>query len=222
MFPSKRLAALALPLASVLFAACSTSADESANAGSKTLYFSAIPDDNKTELAARYQLLADYLHDKLDVKVAYRPAANYSASIESFKAGDIQLAWFGGVSGVQAREAVPGAHAIAQGKVDPTYKAYFIANASAGLEPTDTFPMAMEGKTFTFGDEGSTSGRIMPQYFLTQATGKSPEEFFGHPNKFSGSHDRTAEMVQDGTVQCGALNYKTYDRLVAEGKIDAT
>ncbi|MDF1837313.1 MAG: putative selenate ABC transporter substrate-binding protein [Planctomycetota bacterium] len=219
---TRRTALFALPLAAMLtLVGCSSDSGDAAEASeSGTLYFSAIPDDNKTELAARYQLLADYLSEKLEVKVAYNPSSNYSASVESFKAGDIQLAWFGGGSGVQARTAVEGAHAIAQGKVDPQYKSYFIANVDSGLTPSDDFPMGMEGKTFTFGSPGSTSGRIMPEYFLKEATGKGPEEFFGHPNKFSGSHDLTAEQVQDGTVQCGAMNYKTYDRLVANGKID--
>jgi len=189
-------------------------------AGTPTLTFSAIPDDNKTELAARYQKLAEYLTAQLNVPVRYNPAASYTLSVEAFKAGDIQLAWFGGVTGVQARRAVEGARAIAQGKVDPQYKSYFIANASTGIQPSDTFPMGMRGKNFTFGSEDSTSGRVMPEFFLRQATGQSPAEFFGHANRFSGSHDRTAEMVQDGTMDCGALNYKTYDRMVAEGKID--
>lgn len=219
---TRRTALFALPLAAMLtLVGCgSDSADPAKAADSGTLYFSAIPDDNKTELAARYKLLADYLSEKLEVEVAYNPSSSYTASVESFKAGDIQLAWFGGGSGVQARVAVEGAHAIAQGKVDPNYKSYFIANVDSGLTPTDSFPMGMEGKTFTFGSSGSTSGRIMPEYFIKQNTNKGPEDFFGHPNKFSGSHDLTAEQVQDGTVQCGAMNYKTYDRLVASGKID--
>jgi phosphonate transport system substrate-binding protein len=220
---TRRTALFALPLAAAMLTmvGCGSDTDNAAEASdSNTLFFSAIPDDNKTELAQRYQLLADYLSEKLEVEVAYNPSSNYTASVEAFKAGDIQLAWFGGGSGVQARTAVEGANAIAQGKVDPQYKSYFIANVNSGLMPSEDFPMGMEGKTFTFGSSGSTSGRIMPEYFLKEATGKGPEEFFGHPNKFSGSHDLTAEQVQDGTVQCGAMNYKTYDRLVASGKID--
>ncbi|MEZ6004207.1 MAG: putative selenate ABC transporter substrate-binding protein [Planctomycetota bacterium] len=193
---------------------------EGSSASSEALVFSAIPDDNKTELRQRYNLIADHLSKELGIPVLYNPSANYDTSVAAFKAGDIQLAWFGGVSGVQARVAVPGAVAIAQGVVDPQYKSYFIANAAAGITPGDTFPMALAGQPFTFGDAMSTSGRVMPEFYIRKETGKSPEEFFGHPNKFSGSHDLTAEQVQDGTVMAGALNYKTYDRLVADGKID--
>ncbi len=220
-----RFASLCLPLIPLIFLGFGCGAKAQTNGAetdTPTLFFSAIPDDNKTELASRYQLLADHLSEKLGVPVSYNPSSNYTASVEAFKAGDIQLAWFGGATGVQARNAVKGAHAIAQGKVDPQFKSYFIAHVDSGLQPTESFPMEMANKTFTFVSSNSTSGRIMPEYFIRQASNQSPEEFFGHPNKFSTSHDLTAEQVQDGTVQCGALNYVTYDRLVAEGKIDAS
>lgn len=187
---------------------------------SKELRFTAIPDDNATELRARLQPVADYLADELGVAVTYVPVSNYSASVDAFKNGDVQLAWFGGLTSVQARAAVPGSRAIAQGAVDPKYKSYFIANASTGIEPSDEFPAEFEGLSFTFGSESSTSGRLMPEHFIRTYTGKSPSEFFGAANNYSGSHDKTALLVQAGTFDAGALNYKTYDKLVAEGRID--
>ncbi len=190
------------------------------SASSDTLRFTAIPDDNTTELREKFEPLAEHLTGVLGVPVRYVPTSSYVASVEAFKTGDVQLAWFGGLTGVQARAAVPGARAIAQGKVDPTFKSYFIAHASSGLEPGDDFPAAIAGKTFTFGSESSTSGRLMPEHFIRAHTGRSPEELFGAPNHYSGSHDKTALLVQAGTFQVGALNYKTYDRMVAEGKID--
>ena len=185
-----------------------------------TLYFSAIPDTETTELRERYALVAGYLTAQLGVPVEYRHAADYAASVEAFKNGDVQLAWFGGVTGVQARAAVEGARAIAQGAVDPTYKSYFIANASTGIQPSDSFPLEMRGRSFTFGSRSSTSGRVMPEHFIRQNTGQAPAEFFEHPDKFSGSHSSTWSQVQDGTVDCGALSYKEYDRKVATGDID--
>jgi len=203
-------------------AACGggSQAHEGAGAKPAVLAFSAIPDDNKSGLAERYGLVASYLTRELGIPVEYRPSSDYAASVESFKNGDVQLAWFGGVSSVQARQAVPGARAIAQGKVDPTFVSYFIAHQSTGIEPSDEFPQAMQGKTFTFGPRDSTSGRLMPEFYVRQHTGLAPEAFFGHPNKHSTGHDQTALEVQSGAVQCGALNYVTYDKLVKEGKID--
>lgn len=204
------VAALALALSS-----CSES-----SAGTRTLRFTAIPDHNSTELREKFEPLAEYLGEQLGVEVEYVPTSSYPASVDAFKNGDVQLAWFGGLTGVQAREAVDGARAIAQGKVDPHYKSYFIANADTGIERSDKFPMELAGKSFTFGSEASTSGRLMPSYFITKETGKSPEEFFGSPSNFSGSHDKTAKLVEAGTFEAGALNYKTYDKMVAKGDLD--
>jgi phosphonate transport system substrate-binding protein len=137
-----------------------------------------------------------------------------------FRNGDVQLAWFGGLSGVQARDTVPGAHAIAQGKIDPTFKSYFIANASTGLERSQDFPLAIADLSFTFGSQKSTSGRLMPESNIRRFSGKSPRDFFGTESSFSGSHDKTAKLVEAGTFQAGAMNFKTYDSMVAAGKLD--
>jgi phosphonate transport system substrate-binding protein len=186
----------------------------------EALVFTAIPDDNASALSARFQPLAEHLSAELGVPVRYLPTSSYAASVEAFKNGDVQLAWFGGLTGAQARGAVTGARAIAQGAVDPHFKSYFIANAATGIEPGDAFPQDLEGRTFTFGSADSTSGRLMPEHFLRLHTGRSPRELFGRESSFSGSHDKTAALVQAGTFEAGALNYKTYDRLVAEGAID--
>ncbi|MEZ6013494.1 MAG: putative selenate ABC transporter substrate-binding protein [Planctomycetota bacterium] len=203
-------------LAAGLLPGCSTSAPT----GDATLYFSAIPDANKTELDEGYGKVAAYLAKELGVPVKFRPAIDYSASVEAFKNGDIQLAWFGGVTGVQARRAVPGARAIAQGKVDPEYVSYFVANVATGIQPSASFPMALAGKRFTFGPETSTSGRVMPEFYIREATGKSPADFFGHANKHTKGHDITAKEVEAGTVDAGVLSYAKYDDMVAKGDLD--
>ena len=83
------------------------------------LAFTAIPDQNTTELQEKFKPLADYLSERLDVRVEYLPVRDYQASVELFRNGDVLLAWFGGLTGVQARQTVPGARAIAQGQADP-------------------------------------------------------------------------------------------------------
>jgi len=184
------------------------------------LKFTAIPATNTTELTFKFAPLAAHLSRELGVTVEYVPTADYDASVEAFINGDVHLAWFGGLSGVRARRAVDGARAIAQGRVDPQYRAYFVANPASGLEPGDSFPMGLEGKKFTFGSMGSTSGRLMPEHFIRANAKMSPKEFFGAEMHFSGAHDKTAQLVQDGTFDAGVMDYKTYDRLVAEKKID--
>lgn len=202
------LAALAL-----LTMACSSTPQRPA----EPLRFSAIPDQTTTELMEKFQPFARYLSEQLGVPVEYVPARDYQATVEMFKNGDVLLAWFGGLTGVQARAAVAGAQAIAQGDTDPKYYSYFIANRRTGLTRKDEFPMEISRFKFTFGSESSTSGRLMPEFFIRQATGKSPTEFFIHPVGFSGSHDKTAELVESGQYDVGVLNYLVYERRVREG-----
>ena len=208
---------LGVLLTGFLAAACSS---ESGAPGSKALRFSAIPDANTTELELKFGPLAEYLSEQLGVAFEYVPVASYDASVEAFRHGDIQLAWFGGLTGVQARAAVPGARAIAQGEIDPHFRSYFIAHSSSGIERSEEFPTALEGKSFTFGSSRSTSGRLMPDFFIREHTGRAPREFFDGAPGFAGNHDKTAELVQAGAFDAGAISYARYDQLVAEGKID--
>lgn len=190
------------------------------NAKPQVLRFSGIPNQNTTELTEKYAPLAKYLSEKLKVTVEYVPSVDYNAAVDSFKNGDLQLCWFGGFTGVQARAAVPEAKAIVCGVRDRAFKSYFVANQSLGLKPELDFPQTFKGKTFTFGSQQSTSGRLMPEYFIRSATKMSPKEFFGAEPGFSKSHDQTLELVAAGTFETGVVDYAVYDKRVKEGKID--
>ena len=195
----------------------------SAGAGSQALVITAIPDEKVSDQEARFQALKAYLAEKLDIKVEFSISKDYAASVQRFANGEVHMAWFGGFTGVQARERVKTARAIAQGNLDPQFKSYFIANASTGLSKSEEFPAeAIKDLTFTFGSPSSTSGRLMPEYFIKQSTGRSAADFFSKEVQFqkSGGHVATAEAVQAGSVQVGAINFKTYDSMVAEGKLD--
>ena len=189
-------------------------------AAAQTLVFTAIPDQDETALRERFNKVADYLASSLDVDVRYVPVKSYAAAVTAFRNNQVQLAWFGGLSGVRAREAVPGSQAIAQGIEDTQFQTYFIAHDSAGIEPSEDFPAGIAGKTFTFGSKGSTSGRLMPEYYIREHFGKPPREVFERVG-FSGSHSRTAALVAAGTYQVGALNFQVWKKEVEQGKVDA-
>lgn len=131
----------------------------------------------------------------------------------------MQFAWFGGLTGVQARLAVPGSQALAQGAEDVEFKSYFIAHASTGLKLAQEFPMDIEGKTFTFGARASTSGRLFPEHFIRQALGKEPDKVFSRVG-YSGDHSRTIQLVQSGAYQIGVLNHLVWNQEVKTGKVD--
>ena len=151
--------------------------------------------------------------------VKYLPVKSYPAAVTAFTNNQVQFAWFGGLSGVQARLAVPGSDAIAQGAEDVEFKSFFIANTATGLKASKDFPKDIAGKTFTFGARGSTSGRLFPEHFIRQATGKAPEQVFSRVG-FSGDHSRTIQLVQSGAFEVGVVNHLVWEQETKSGKAD--
>jgi phosphonate transport system substrate-binding protein len=193
-----------------------------ASATAETFVFTAIPDEDETKLVERFKGVADYLSQELDVEVRYIPVKSYAAAVSAFRNNQVQLAWFGGLSGVQARRLVPGSEAIAQGVEDEAFQTYFIANTSTGIEPADELSALednLKDKTFTFGSKGSTSGRLMPEFYIRDVFGAQPEDFFSRVG-FSGNHTRTLRLVEAGTYQVGALNFQVWEKELADGNID--
>ncbi|MBW4501855.1 MAG: putative selenate ABC transporter substrate-binding protein [Scytonema hyalinum WJT4-NPBG1] len=203
--------------------ACSPSTSGNSGTGAKEvkpLITGAIPDQDPEKLQRQYTKLASYLQKELNVPVEYKPVTDYTAAVTAFKVGDLDLVWFGGLTGVQARLQVPGAEAIAQRDVDEKFHSVFIANKKTNLKPfKDTADLQqLKGRTFTFGSESSTSGRLMPQHFLQQA-GVNLTDFKGQAG-FSGDHDKTIKFVEAGTYEVGALNEKVWQKRVNAKEVD--
>lgn len=175
----------------------------------------AIPDQNAADLTRNMDKMAEYLEAELGFQVEYVPTVDYAALVTAFERGEIHLAWFGGLTGVQARSVVDGAEAIAQRPRDEVFHSVFIAHKELGLKGLE----GLKGLSFTFGSESSTSGHLMPRYFLMEE-GVNPEaDFDGQPN-YSGSHDKTYKLVEAGTFQAGALNEAVWESAVKDGNVD--
>ncbi|MDD7941039.1 putative selenate ABC transporter substrate-binding protein [Actinomycetospora lutea] len=214
----RALFAIVLALVSVLVAACGGGAAEQP----RELVISAIPDQDPQKLQRLYGALSERLTRTLGVPVRYVPLTDYAASVTSYRRGDLDMVFFGGLTGVQARQQVPGSVPLAQRDVDERFRSVFIATTASGLAPATDVAGLREvgGRSLTFGSESSTSGRLMPQYFLDQA-GVGPNSFRG-PSGFSGSHDATIALVTSGAYEVGALNATVWDQRVAGGGVDTT
>ncbi|MBB6216300.1 phosphonate transport system substrate-binding protein [Anaerosolibacter carboniphilus] len=175
----------------------------------------AIPDQDASELQKNMEGVAKYLSEKTGLQVEFVPSVDYAALVTAFEREEMQLVWFGGLTGVQARNVVPGAEAIAQRPRDAEFQSVFITQKDLDVTKLED----LKGKTFTFGSESSTSGHLMPRYFLME-TGIDPvKDFNGQPN-FSGSHDKTIKLVESGAFETGALNISVWEKSVNEGKVD--
>ena len=188
-------------------------------ASAQVFVFTAIPDQDESKLQERFGAIGEYLSEALDVEVRYVPVKSYAAAVSAFRNNQVQLAWFGGLSGVQARALVPGSQALAQGVEDQAFWSYLIAHESTGLQAGDVIDENMRGMTFTFGSKSSTSGRLIPEFHLRERFNEAPEAVFERVG-FSGSHSRTLRLIESGSYQVGAINYAVWQRELEAGNID--
>jgi phosphonate transport system substrate-binding protein len=183
-------------------------------ADAPTLKIGTIPDQDPAKLQRQFGLVASYLNAKTGLKVEYVPVTDYTSAVTGYRVGDLDAVFFGGLTGVQAAKQVPGSVFLAQRDIDAVFRSVFIANKDFDGGPyKETKQLAgIVGESFTFGSEVSTSGRLMPQYFLFEA-GVKLNDFRGQPG-FSGSHDRTIRLVEAGTYTIGVLNKAVWDTAV--------
>jgi phosphonate transport system substrate-binding protein len=206
-----KLVSLAVASLSIL-GACSSEA-----AGPRPLRVSFLPDANPDELREKGDVFSAWLSAEIGIPVEVVPVTNYAAGVSAIVSGDQDLTWLGGVTTVQAMQQSEGkVQPLITRKSDLEFKSYFIVGE--GVEASSV--QDLKGKSFTFGSINSTSGCVMPQHFMQSEFGiANPEEFFASV-AYSGAHDKTAEQVASGVVDAGALNYKTYDSMIADGRID--
>ncbi len=179
------------------------------------LRVSAIPDENPNELLRIYTPFALYLAKELKMKVQFTPVVDYAATVEGLAARKLDLVWYGGFTSVQAVRRTNGtAKRLVLRQEDAEFKSVFIARPGSGINSLAD----LKGKTFSFGSVGSTSGHLMPRFFVLKA-GLNPERDFKQV-AYSGAHDATALWVESGKVDAGALNFLVWDKLVQTKKAD--
>jgi phosphonate transport system substrate-binding protein len=199
--------------AAAVFALAST-ASLNATAADAILRVSAIPDEAPTELQRKFTPLGKYLEAETGIKVVFTPVTDYATVVESLATKKIDLAWLGGFTFVQAKIRTNGtAIPIVQRAEDAVFTSKFIT-----ADPSIKSLADLKGKTFAFGAPSSTSGSLMPRFFLQQA-GLNPEKDFKNV-AFSGAHDATVAFVSAGKAEAGVLNASVWDKLVEQKKVD--
>ena len=180
------------------------------------LRVSAIPDEAPTELQRKFKPLGEYLSQATGMKVVFTPVSDYAAVVESLATRKLDLAWLGGFTYVQAKIRTNGtAIPIVQRAEDAVFTSKFIT-----ADPAITTLADLKGKTFAFGAPSSTSGSLMPRFFLQQ-DGLNPEKDF-KTVAYSGAHDATVAFVAAGKAEAGVLNTSVWDKLVESKKVDTS
>jgi phosphonate transport system substrate-binding protein len=178
------------------------------------LRVSAIPDEAPTELQRKFKPLGEYLEKKIGMKVEFTPVTDYAASVESLINHKLDMVWFGGFTFVQAKDRSKGAVTpLVQRDKDEKFQSVFITTDKSINKLED-----LKGHTLSFGSESSTSGHLMPRYYLLAAKVNPDTDL--KRIAFSGAHDATVAAVAGGKVDAGAVNISIWEKLVAAHKVD--
>ena len=172
-----------------------------------------LPEENPDSIKKRYTPLAQYLADNLQIPFELIISKDYNELVEQFANGKLDIAHFGGLTFLQAHQqadAIP----LVMRDIDVNFSTYFLAREHKHVEDLSTF----KGLPFSFGAKLSTSGHLMPRYFL-DTKGIKPENFFSDV-RYSGAHDKTALWVNDGTIELGAANSQIINSMFASGELD--
>ena len=196
-----------------LTSACSTK-NAGPSADPDKLIVALIPDENAATVIQDNQGLKDYLTEAFDKEIELVVTTDYSSMIEAARNDRLDLAYFGPLSYVLAKEVSdiePFAARIKGGT--KTYNSCIIGNTKKGVTSFDD----IKGTTFALGDPASTSSRLFPELTLAENGLTKGKDFQG---VFLGSHDAVALAVQNGNAQAGGMACPILKSLKKKGVID--
>lgn len=169
------------------------------------------PDRDKND--ATYRPLAEYLATKLGRKVELRTVDSWEGLAKSLANGETDLALMGPWGYVLANHQA-GAQVISTILYDgkPEYFAIMITHPNSGINS----PADLKGRSFAFGDKGSTSGYLIPlHYLMTQ--GITPEKYFS--KVVHTSHQAIETQVTQGVLDAGADYNRNRNAMIEQGLI---
>lgn len=203
--------------AGLILAAAAAAAAATATADDEPLRFGVglfQPDREKND--ATYRPLAEYLSNRLGRKVQLRTVDSWEGLAKSLANGETDIALMGPWGYVLANNA-SGAQAVAtilyEGK--PTYHAIIITHPTSGITRLEE----LKGRTFAFGDKGSTSGFLIPTHQLLKMGIQDPEKFFG--KTVYTKHQAIEMQVTRGEIDAGADYDRNRNGMIEEGLIKA-
>jgi phosphonate transport system substrate-binding protein len=203
-----------LALLAMLIAGCGSNHSTDDRADPPLLKVALLPDENAGTVIANNQKLKEYLEARLGKRIELVVTTDYSSMIEAMRHGRLDLAYFGPLSYVLAKQKSDiEPFAALKSKGSTTYQAVVIGNVAQGIERVED----LKGKDVAFGDTASTSSHLIPKAMLADRGLKAKTDYEDH---FVGAHDAVALTVQNGKAAGGGLSKPIFETLVERGTID--
>ena len=175
------------------------------------LRVSMIPTTDPSRMLREAEPLVKHFQQATGRRIELTIPQNYAAVVEAMVQGQVDLAHFGGFTFVQANRR-GGAVPLVQRERDRNFRSKLITARDDVKGLAD-----LAGKRLAFGDVNSTSGHLMPAYFMRRE-GVDAAVLDGA--LYTGGHDATALAVAQKKVDAGALDEAVWERLIQDGKVD--
>src|SRR5271166_1336681 len=176
-----------------------------------TLRLAMIPSTDPGKIVRDSQPLVKYLEKETGSRIELVVPTNYAAVVEAIANDRVDIAYLGGFTFVQASRRA-GVRPLVQRERDQNFHSVFITQPKSGINALAD----LKGHSFAFGDVNSTSGHLMPAYYM-RAANVDP----GVLTKalYTGGHDATALAVANKKVDAGAMDELVFGNMMKAGKI---
>lgn len=144
------------------------------------LNFGVIPAELAPNVRRDWQPFIDDMSKALGMKVNAFFASDYAAVIEGMRFNKVQLAWFGNKAAMEAVDRANGEVFARTMTLDgnPGYWSLLITHKDSGINSVED--VLRDGKKYIFGngDPNSTSGFLVPSYYVFAANKIDPKTYF--------------------------------------------
>ena len=187
----------------------------------KELNFGIISTESQANQKPIWEPFISAMSEEIGMPVKAFYATQYAGVIEAMRFGQVQLAQYGGKSYVEANE-IANAEVFAQTVNDDGTKGYYshlIMNknhpdlAKAKEMGGDKYVLENASNLqFAFNDFNSTSGFLVPSYYVFAQNNVDPKEAFKRLI-FAGNHEATALAIANNQVDVATNNSESLSRL---------
>ena len=177
------------------------------------LNFGIIATESSQQLKQQWQPLLDELNRQTGMKVTAFFAPDYAGVIEGMRFNKVHFAWFGNKSAMEAVDRANGEVFAKVVNVDGTegYYSHLIVHRDSPIKTLDD--VLKNGKNLNFGngDPNSTSGFLVPSYYVFAKNGVDAKTHFKLTR--SANHETNALAVANKQVDVATNNSETLAKL---------
>lgn len=180
----------------------------------KTLNFGIISTESSTNLKTVWDPFLEDMSEQLDMEVKGFFAPDYAGIIQAMRFDKVDIAWYGNKSAMEAVDRAGGeivAQTVAADGSPGYWSLMIVHKDSTHLNTVADVLANAKDLTFGNGDPNSTSGFLVPSYYVFAKNGVEPKKAF--KRTLNSSHETNAMAVANKQVDVATFNTESMERL---------